>query len=194
MIERIKKQRDPQAFAALYGKFAPVLFRQVLLPKLGDAHAANDVLAETFERVLARFHQFESQDLSMYFWIKTIATNLAMDWHRRNARTHRALDTFERMMAAIGESTTAMDLTFQNAESGESEIRSCIDRVLGTLNERYRNVIHMRFFDEIPRIEAADKLGISVATFDVLMLRALRAFAKNWITTFGEKPHVSKRR
>lgn len=182
LIALVRARRDPEAFAALYRAFAPPLFNYVLLPKLADAHAANDVLADTFHRVLERFHQFEPRDTSMYFWIKAIGENLAIDWFRRHARTHRALASLERMIAAVSDPDASVD-------AADPNLGPRVATILASIHGRYKAAIALRFFDELPRAECARRLDISIGTFDVLLLRALRAFHKQWLATFGDHPH-----
>jgi len=57
------------------------------------------------------------------------------------------------------------------------------------LNERYRFAIELRFVEELSREECAARLGVKLGTFDVLLLRALRAFRKEWTARVGDPPH-----
>jgi RNA polymerase sigma-70 factor (ECF subfamily) len=59
------------------------------------------------------------------------------------------------------------------------------------LNARYRRAIELRFVEEFSREECAAALDVKIGTFDVLLLRALRAFRKEWTTRFGDEPHES---
>jgi RNA polymerase sigma factor (sigma-70 family) len=186
LIARVRDARDKESFAALYRAFAPPLYQQVLLPKLADTHAANDVLAETFQKVLERFYQYESREQSMYFWVKTIAVNLVNDWFRRHARTRRALTSFEDMMRSL-----PRDAHNDVATGDASRLQQAITTVLVQLHPRYRTAIELRFLKDVARQDCAAQLSVSVATFDVLMLRALRAFHKQWMTSVGDIPHVA---
>jgi RNA polymerase sigma-70 factor (ECF subfamily) len=57
--------------------------------------------------------------------------------------------------------------------------RAKVDAALKTLNPRYERAIRMRVLEERPREEVARELGVSVATFDVVLHRALSALKKN---------------
>ena len=50
--------------------------------------------------------------------------------------------------------------------------------VLAGIHVRYATVIRLRLCEEKPRAVCAAALGVSVETFDVLLLRAVRAFRK----------------
>jgi RNA polymerase sigma factor (sigma-70 family) len=186
LIARVRDARDKESFAALYRAFAPPLYQQVLLPKLADRQAADDVLAETFQKVLERFYQYESREQSMYFWVKTIAGNLVNDWFRRHARTRRALTSFEDMLLVL-----PRDANHDASSNDAPRLQQAIATVLGQLHPRYRTAIELRFLQDLARHDCAAQLSVSVATFDVLMLRALRAFHKQWMTSVGDIPHVA---
>ena len=48
------------------------------------------------------------------------------------------------------------------------------------INPRYKRALTLRFLEDRPRVECAELLEVKVATFDVLLLRALRAFRERW--------------
>ncbi|HWZ90688.1 MAG TPA: sigma factor-like helix-turn-helix DNA-binding protein, partial [Polyangiaceae bacterium] len=50
--------------------------------------------------------------------------------------------------------------------------------VLGRINPRYADAIRLRILEECSREEAAFSLGVSVATFDVVLHRAMAALRK----------------
>jgi RNA polymerase sigma-70 factor (ECF subfamily) len=55
-----------------------------------------------------------------------------------------------------------------------------VQSTLGQINARYREAISLRFLEDQSREACAARLGVKVGTFDVLLLRALRAFRKRW--------------
>ena len=58
-------------------------------------------------------------------------------------------------------------------------------QVLQALNPRYRRAIELRFLEEHPRERCAQLMEVKLGTFDVVLLRALRAFRKNWEQRFA---------
>lgn len=51
---------------------------------------------------------------------------------------------------------------------------------LATLPPRYAETLRLRLLEGRPRLECAGLLAVSPATFDVLLHRATKAFAKAW--------------
>jgi RNA polymerase sigma-70 factor (ECF subfamily) len=174
------------AFAPLYNAFSGPLYSRVLLPRLGDPRAAEDALAETFRIVLERLSEWHDQGVSIWFWLARIATNQAMDAHRAAARSERALAGYQRLLAPLlGEASAPPDEQEQREE--EARVQAAVASTLGRIHPRYRDVLRRRFLLGHGREQCAQELGLRLGTFDVVLLRALRAFRREWMATFGEQ-------
>lgn len=179
---------DKAAFAELYRAHAPKVFARVLMPKLGNRQAAEDALAETFRTGFEKLDTFTDRGVSIYFWFSRIAANKALDMHRAKATTGRALASFEGLVAPLSEGTPDPGELY-DIRADVVSIRKAVSETMGHLNERYRRAIELRFVDELSREDCAAALGVKLGTFDVLLLRALRAFRKEWGSRFGDGPH-----
>jgi RNA polymerase sigma factor (sigma-70 family) len=180
------KTGDREAFAEIYRTYAQAVFAKVLLPKLGNRQAAEDALSETFRAAFERLGAYESRDVSFYFWLCRIATNKALDLHRAKATTGRALASFETLVGPLGEAPPDPGMLLELRVDSE-RLNERILQVLERLNPRYRRAIELRFVQELTREDSAAALEVKLGTFDVLLLRALRAFRKEWTTRFGEE-------
>lgn len=177
---------DARAFDQVFQAFAGPLYRRVLLPKLGDPAAAEDALGETFRKALERLPRFEDRGKGLWPYLATIATNLAHDVHRERARRGRALASFESLLAPLREQGQA-----EAVDPDHAQVRAAVAGVLEALNPRYRKAIELRFFAEHSREECARQLEVKVATFDVLLLRALRSFRERWQDIVGAPPEAA---
>jgi RNA polymerase sigma-70 factor (ECF subfamily) len=169
---------EREAFAELYRAFAPRLYSQVLMPKLGNRQAAEDALSETFRTLLERREQVEVRERSLFHWLARVAANKAIDMHRVKARTGRALTSFEGLVSPLREHT-GPDVDMEQRDL-RARVQQGVERVLPELNPRYRRAIELRFFEEHSRERCAELMEVKLGTFDVLLLRALRAFRKRW--------------
>ncbi|HEX4337058.1 MAG TPA: sigma-70 family RNA polymerase sigma factor [Polyangiaceae bacterium] len=187
--ERVARARagDRAAFAELYRAYAPAVFARVLLPKLGNREAAEDALGETFRTAFERLDGYEARNVSLYFWLARIATNKALDMHRARATTGRALASFENLVAPLGETPPDPAELFE-LRGDTVRVQKAVRDVLERLNPRYRRAIELRFVEDLGREECATALDVKLGTFDVLILRALRAFRKEWASVVGEEP------
>lgn len=176
-VERARKG-DRRAFAELYRAHAPRLYARVLMPRLGDASAAEDALSETFRALIEHLPELRADGPSLWPWLCRVAANKALDVHRRRARTQRALVQFEGLLGPIEH---ALDPGSEHeASSGRAALRARVGQVLETIAPRYRRAIELRFIEDLPRERCAELLEVKLGTFDVLILRALRAFRQAW--------------
>jgi RNA polymerase sigma-70 factor (ECF subfamily) len=179
LLRRIRAG-ERAAFAELYRAYAPVLYRRVLLPKLGAPGAAEDALAETFRTAFVKLDSYEDQGVSIYHWLSRIASNKAIDMHRARARTDRALTQLEGLLAPLEQPGARDPFGELSARRDQAALEARITEALSALNPRYRRAIELRFLEERERPACAEALEVKLGTFDVLLLRALRAFRRAW--------------
>ena len=164
---------DRTAFATLYGWYGDLLYRQAILPRLPIPELAEDCLRETFRTALERIDTFRLENRSIFFWLRRIAVNKAIDIHRRHRRD-------ERLAEAVGaepEPPMAVpDRPDRNLEV--DELRRMVETSLSNLNARYARALRLRLLEERTREECAEDLGVSVGNFDVILHRAAKAFRK----------------
>ena len=173
---------DPAAFEALYRAYAATLYARVLLPLLRQPALAEDALADCFTRAHAALHDYRAGERSLYFWLSRIARNRALDLQRHRAVQLRTLPVFhEEARLAAGEDNPE---TLLVARSETEAHRRRVDQVLSGLTPRYRRALELRFFEELAREACAQQLEIKLGTFDVLLLRALQAFRREWLKAF----------
>jgi RNA polymerase sigma factor (sigma-70 family) len=172
------RQGDGRAFDRLYAAYAAPLYRRVLLPRLGDPAAAEDALGETFRKFVERIDTYQDQGKGLWPYLATIAVNHAHDLHRERSRRGRALASFEAMLAPLQAAGNAPPAPDDGPE--RAALAAAVERALAALNPRYRKAIELRFFADREREECAMLLEVKLGTFDVLLLRALRAFRERW--------------
>lgn len=170
---------DGAAFGDLYDAYAASIYRRVLYPLLGNRAAAEDALSETFRAAFQRLDSYRPGELSIYHWLARIAKNKALDMHRARKVTGRALANFEALLEPLLP-TPASPEHLLDDELSRERLSRCIQLALERLNERYKKAIELRFFQELSRELCAEALGVKIGTFDVVLLRSLRAFRKEW--------------
>jgi RNA polymerase sigma-70 factor (ECF subfamily) len=164
---------DPKALSTLYEWYGEPLYRKVILPRLPIPELAEDCLAQTFARAMERISQFKPQQRSIYFWMRRIGINLAMDAHRRHQaqqRVHQRLSEEHTVIPLHGHlpgPERARDLL---------EVRELIEESLNQLNPRYAQALRLRLLDDRDRTECAEIMNITIGNFDVLFHRAAKAF------------------
>ena len=167
---------DREALGALLRRHGPRLYRSVLLPRLGSAAAAEDALGQTYVKVVERVRQFNWQGVGFYPWLRTIGLHVAIDQLRRRKR--EALFGPEDLEREI----ECADLERQGPDAFEAhdlaQSKKQVLMLLETIHPRYALAIRLRVLEDQPRETAAQALGVSAATFDVVLHRAMAALKK----------------
>jgi RNA polymerase sigma-70 factor (ECF subfamily) len=169
------------AMRPLLERYAQPLYGTVILPRLGDAASAEEVLRDTLATAVEKIAKFTWQGKSIYPWLRQIAINKVYDVHRQAKRSRRLADAMVHEVPVETDPESHADSQLI-ADQERRAHRARIDEAMRQIAERYRSAIELRLIQELPREDCAKRLGITIGTFDVLLFRAVRAFRKH----FGE--------
>jgi RNA polymerase sigma-70 factor (ECF subfamily) len=154
--------RDEE-FERLYAQHAQSLLA-FLVYRTGDRGLAEDLLADTFERVLTSRGRFDRRKASEKTWLYTIALNLLRDSARRASVGRRA---FEHVAAGEGAATSGDE--FEAVEQ-----RDVLERALAQLSAEEREVVALRYGADLTVPEIAKLLDEKLTTVEGRVYRALR--------------------
>ena len=152
------------AFERLYDEHAAPLLA-FLVYKTRDRALAEDLLTDTFERVLTAKRGFDRRRASEKTWLYTIALNLVRDHARRAAAEHRAV---ERVEAGILEG--GPQRSFEDSLSD----REALGRAMDELSDEEREAVALRFGADLTVPEIAKLTGEKLTTVEGRVYRALR--------------------
>jgi RNA polymerase sigma factor (sigma-70 family) len=152
-----------QDFERLYEEHAQPLFG-FLLYRTGTRALAEDVAADTFERVLRAQRRFDPRKASQKTWIYSIALNVLRDHLRRQAAEVRAL---QRAGPASADPDT--DPLLAGVEN-----RDNLEHALATLSAEERETIALRYGAELSAPEISKLIGEPLTTVEGRLYRGLR--------------------
>jgi RNA polymerase sigma-70 factor (ECF subfamily) len=150
-------------FERLYAEHARPLLA-FLAYRTGDRALAEDLLADTFERVLTARRPFDPRRASEKTWLYTIALNLLRDNARRNATVTRVYG-----LVGASEPVTGGESAFAGVED-----RDTVQRALGCLSSEEREAISLRFGADLTVPEIAKLTGEKLTTVEGRVYRSLR--------------------
>lgn len=153
-----------ERFERLYEEHAGPLL-SFLAYRMGSRPLAEDVLADTFERVLRTKRRFDPRRGSEKTWLYSIALNLARDHARRHLIETRAMERVAETVPATDEGRSAYDLV---------EDRDDLGRALETLSEDEREAVALRYGADLTVPEIAKLTGEKLSTAEGRVYRALR--------------------
>ncbi len=158
-------------FEQLYAEHSQGLFA-FLRYRTGDTVLAEDLLADTCERVLRARRRFDPRRGSTKTWLYAIALNCLNDHARRRAVEGRAL---ERVTAGPGFDTGELEEIDELAESDYDDVadRDLLDRGLASLSGEEREAVSLRYGAELTVPEIAKLTDEPLTTIESRVYRGL---------------------
>lgn len=182
LLFRIRAKKDPDAFGDIYDAYVTPIYRFIYF-KVSSAEQAEDLTSETFLkawRYLTEKRDIQSLQATLY----TIARSVVIDYYRASAqeRGNASLDDVpesflddEKSARLLQEIDTSFDTT----------------RVLETLRglkDEYREIVVMKYFDELSTGEIAKILGKTASNVRTTLHRATKSLAD----AIRHEQHASK--
>ncbi len=174
---------DPEAVRSLFARFARPLYSAVILPRVGLAAEADEVLRDALSRAVERLQSYRWTQAGFFPWLRQIAVHLIIDRARARHRRAKLDQAFELHLGVVAPLHHAGADEALIEQQERAQLRAQLDQALSTLNERYRRVIELRILEERTREACAAELNVTVGNFDVILHRALSALRKAYGTS-----------
>lgn len=150
------------AFDLLLKRNQTKLFTYIMFV-VRDEERANDVFQETFVKAISKMHESKYSDTGKFCaWLMRIAHNIIMDSFRAN-KNRRIIDNdSDNNISNIGNSIL-IDNNIENRFVNEQILKD-VRKMMNCLPESQREVVFMRFFQDMSFKEIADTTGVSINT------------------------------
>ena len=151
-----------KAFDLLLSRTQSKLFSYILFV-VHDHDRANDVFQETFVKVITKLHQGKYVNSGKFSaWLMRIAHNVIMDWYR----DHRTENIVEPNEENDLSNISSRDLMEANVESQyvNTQVLNDVTRMMNQLPPTQREVVYMRFYQDMSFKEIAETTGVSINT------------------------------
>ena len=170
---------NPQVFGELYDAHYPRIFSYVYR-LTGDHALAGDIAAETFLKAFVRIGTFQWRGISISSWFFRIATNEVNQYFRKRTYLPERLTDLSTYDAAAWADRHALRQESNETIRGIEAYQEFehLRRLLLTLPEKYRQVIALRFFEELSIREIGEILGKKEGTVKSLLSRGLGKLKK----------------
>ncbi len=166
LIQRAK-DGDPAAFAEIYDRHQPAIYRYVFY-RVGTETTAEDLCSEVFTRLVEHIDGFHYQGRPLLAWLYTIARNLINDHHRRGGRAEEVpLDESLEASAPDPEGMTELALNHER-----------LAEALKELTDGQRQVIVLRFLEGLDNTTVAQIMDKSYGAVKALQHRGLAALRR----------------
>lgn len=161
---------DAEAFDCLLARHQDRLFQHIFYA-VHDEDLANDIFQETFVKVILSLRKGNYVEQGQFFaWLSRIAHNLVLD-HFKTQRGQCSYDEDGQEFA--DETTSQLACVGREEEMIRMESIEMVQKWITLLPDEQREVVKMRFYQEIPFKEIAKKTGVGISTSLARMRYAL---------------------
>ena len=181
--ELVKKTlEDADFFSVLIDRYERKLLYYIMRISAFDILVAEEILQEVFLKVWKNLRDY---DISMSFssWIYRITHNETIS-HFRKSKT-RGED--KQMVWDDEHANGILDALDIEEKIDENKRKKVIQKILSTLSAEYKEILVLRFFEDLSYSEIADVLKKPEGTIATLISRAKKQFLEAYARTNPEK-------
>ena len=173
LIQRIL-QGDPDAFSPLVNKYQKGV-HALVWRKIGDFHIAQEITQDAFLNAYQKLGTLKNHNL-FAGWLYVIASNLCLDWLRKNRLPMESLDA-DNTNEVDKVSYSQYVAEKQEAEADETR-REVVKELLKKLPESERTVMTLHYLGEMTIKTISEFLGVSPNTVKSRLSRARNRLRK----------------
>lgn len=152
---------DNKAFDLLLSRNQEKLFTYILFV-VRDREMANDMFQETFFKVVSRLQQGKYIANGKFSaWLMRIAHNVIMDWYRQQRAQNIVDAPKENDLSNVG--STLLESS-REGELVNNQVMEDVRRMMSHLPASQREVVFMRFYQQMSFMEIAEATGVSINT------------------------------
>ena len=153
---------DNRAFDELLARTQQKLFTYIMFV-VRDHDLADDIFQETFVKVITKLQQGQYSDTGKFqFWLTRIAHNVIMDWYRQQQARHlvepNATNDLQNLKGA------SVTDTYRESEIINEQVLIDVKRMMNALPAPQREVVYMRYFQQLSFKEIAELTGVCINT------------------------------
>jgi len=151
-----------QAFDKLLSRSQDKIFNYIMYI-VKDEDLANDLFQETFLKAITKMRSGRYTDTGKFFWWLTrVAHNVIIDYYRAQKSSKIVEPTKDNDLSNLS-SNSLMDSNRESELANEQVLRD-VKKLVEALPESQREVVIMRYFQELSFKEIAEMTGVSINT------------------------------
>ena len=151
-----------KAFDELLSRIQDKIFTYIMY-MVKDEDMANDLFQETFIKAITKLQNGLYTDSGKFvFWVMRIAHNVIIDRYREIKGEHIIEPTKDNDLENL-KGASVLD-TYRESEMVNEQVKLDVKRLMNALPETQREVVYMRFFQQMSFKEIAEETGVSINT------------------------------
>lgn len=171
LVQKALKTGDQNAYAELMDRYRDSIY-YMLLKMVNNKDDADDLTIEAFGKAFNRLDLY-TPNFAFSTWLFKIASNNAIDFIRRKKKNTMSIN-----QSIGGEDGDELymdlksnDLTPEEISIKEEKIQ-LMRNIVSKLKPRYRQLIEMRYFQQLAYEEIAEELDLPLGTVKAQLFRA----------------------
>ena len=153
---------DNKAFDEVLSRTQEKLFTYIMFV-VRDHDMADDIFQETFVKAITKLQQGQYTDSGKFlFWITRIAHNVIMDWYRAQKNEHIIEPTADNNLSNL-HGASILD-TYRETEMVNEQVLRDVKKMMNALPAPQREVVYMRFYQQLSFKEIAELTNVSINT------------------------------
>ena len=168
----LAKTGDQAAFGKLMGRYRDSVFFMVL-KMVHNRDDADDLTIEAFGKAFNNIGNY-SADFAFSTWLFKIATNNSIDFIRKKKLLTTSID--QTIETEDGETNTTISVRDQGLDPEQTMVKEQraekIRASVKKLPPKYRELIELRYIEELAYEEIAEKLDVPLGTVKAQLFRA----------------------
>jgi RNA polymerase sigma factor (sigma-70 family) len=170
LVQLAIHQNDQSAYKSLMNRYHNTVFH-TMLKMVRNRDDADDLTMEAFAKAFTKLSSY-TPIYAFSTWLFRIASNNAIDFIRRQ----RAILSIDEHLENNKEQDFSGNLPSDALDPEERFIRDqrqlIMRHTLFKLNDRYRQMIELRYFEELSYQEISERIGSPVGTIKAQLFRA----------------------
>ena len=150
------------AFDELLGRTQQGIFSYIIFI-VKNQEVANDIFQETFLKAITNLQMRRYTPTGKFnAWMIRIAHNAIMDWYRRQ-KTRQIIDAEDDFDIAAMSDNDLMETSREDLLAN-AQVLSDVKMMIDYLPDTQREVVRMRYYENLSFKEIAEKTGVSINT------------------------------
>lgn len=169
LLFRIRAKKDPEAFGAIYDAYVKQIYRFIYF-KVASAEQAEDLTSEAFLKAW-QYLKEKREVPNLQALLYSVARSVVIDHYRSNLAERATISLDENI---ADETVDQASEKFLKDVETKFDTTMVLEKLRG-LKDEYRDVVIMKYLDELSTGEIATVLGKSASNVRVLLHRATKA-------------------
>lgn len=171
LVLKATEQGDQAAYAELMGRYKDSIY-YLFFKMVNNKDDAEDLMIDSFGKAFRNLHLYQPT-YAFSTWLFRIATNNGIDHIRK-----KKIDTFSIDKKIAGSDGDDMKIDIKSSSlNPEEELiteqkKLLVKELVDKLKPKYRQLIEMRYYDELSYEEIAEKLEMPLGTVKAQLFRA----------------------